>query len=123
VRVTVAATREYYPDRRLVVAFQPHHRHRTKALFADFVDALSGIDHLFIQEIYDVAGRENDDTYDVSSRQLVEALNQRGDVAKFTENDSATESDIRQIIQPNDVVLIMGAGTIDAVARNLVEHE
>jgi UDP-N-acetylmuramate-alanine ligase len=50
-------------------------------------------------------------------------LNQRGSAAKFTENESATELEIRQIIQPNDVVLIMGAGTIDEVARNLVEHE
>lgn len=121
VRVTVAAAREYYPNRRLIVAFQPHHRHRTKALFNEFIDALTGIDHLIVQEIYDVAGREEAENKSVSSQQLVDVLVQRGGAVKYTKDDVATETAIRKLVQPGDVVLIMGAGTIDVVARNLAK--
>ncbi|MFA6197870.1 MAG: UDP-N-acetylmuramate--L-alanine ligase [Patescibacteria group bacterium] len=122
VRATVAAARQYFPDRHLLVAFQPHHRHRTKALFNDFVDALSGIDKLILQEIYDVAGRETDSTQDVSSRQLLDVLRQHGNDGIYCANDADTEATLKGVIKPNDVVLIMGAGTIDTVARNLVKQ-
>jgi len=54
------------PRRRLVLAYQPHQRHRTKALMNDFAAAFDGVDLLVLSDIYDVAGREDSNANDVT---------------------------------------------------------
>jgi UDP-N-acetylmuramate--alanine ligase len=74
VRETLRGAREFYPERRLVLVFQPHQRHRTKALMDDFAKALSDADLVILSEIYDVAGREDESTAGVSSALLADAM-------------------------------------------------
>ena len=122
IRGTVAAAREFYPDRRLVLVYQPHQRHRTKALMHDFAAAFDGVDLLILSDIYDVAGREDPNANDITSAMLSEAIEARPESPRpFLGGDLRhTEDMLRSNVEPGDVVIIMGAGTIDGVARNLI---
>lgn len=112
---TIKAAREFYPKKRIVAVFQPHHRNRTKKLFEEFVKSFDQADLVIISEIYDVAGRERKGDIDISSEDLVKAIinYQKGIKKVFYCRDlSETKKQLLEIIQPNDVVLVMGAGDI-----------
>ncbi|MDA2921884.1 UDP-N-acetylmuramate--L-alanine ligase [Patescibacteria group bacterium AH-259-L07] len=119
---TIQAAKEFYPDRRIVAVFQPHHHNRTKKLFNDFVQSFTGSDVTIISKIYDVAGREEGNDQDVSSYDLVTAIKEKYPDKSiiYTKDLKQTKELIKDIIQPNDLILIMGAGDIDTVARELV---
>jgi UDP-N-acetylmuramate--alanine ligase len=122
IRGTVAAAREFYPDRRLVLVYQPHQRHRTKALMHDFAAAFDGVDLLILSDIYDVVGREDPDTNDITSATLAETITARPESPRTILGGDLrhTEDMLRSNVEPGDVILIMGAGTIDGLARNLI---
>jgi UDP-N-acetylmuramate--alanine ligase len=122
VRLTLEAAREFYPDRRLVLVFQPHQRHRTKALLNDFAEAFLGADLVILSDIYDVAGREDAETVGVSSAMLINAMGKlpKAPPVVLGKDLRNTEEMIRGNAKPNDLILIMGAGDIDHVARDLV---
>ena len=122
IRGTIAAAREFYPGRRLVLVYQPHQRHRTKALLHDFASAFDGVDLLILSDIYDVAGRDDADTAEVTSALLAEAIMSRAESPRPLLGGDLrhTEDMLKANVEANDVIVIMGAGTIDAVARNLM---
>lgn len=134
VAATIKAAREFYPDRNLIVAFQPHHRNRTKKLFNEFISALTNCpaNTVILNEIYDVPGREIKADEQVSSHDLVEKINLElsNKIAKgektekqyfFTPNLAETKKEILKNLKGNDIVLIMGAGEIDNLAREIVK--
>lgn len=117
---TIEAFKEAYPKRRLVVVFEPHQRSRTKELFEEFVGAFDGVDELVLAEIYEVEGRDEGD--DISSQQLVDRIKDRNviDNVFFAPDYKAIEDYLRDHIKPGDLLIFMGAGTIDNLARKLV---
>jgi UDP-N-acetylmuramate--alanine ligase len=122
---TIAAAREFYPQRRLVACFQPHQHNRTKKLFEGFVAAFDAADVVLIASIYDVVGREATEDQDVSSDGLVAAIKAR-DAARgvereviMTGNAATTLTALRERTRPGDVVLVMGAGDIYTIAPQL----
>ena len=117
IKETIAGAKKFFPGRKVFLCFQPHHRNRTKMLFDDFVAALKKADKLALVEVYDVAGREESDDVDVSSKDLIKALDSKK-TAYFSDPKEA-EKGLRQAIEPGDVVIIMGAGNIYRVAENL----
>ena len=76
IREITKMVRELYPNQRVILAYQPHQHNRTKNLFNEFVDALASapVDVLILNEIYDVAGREENKDRDVTSRVLMEKV-------------------------------------------------
>lgn len=120
---TLQAAREFYPRRRLVLVFQPHQHNRTKKLFDQFVQSFAGADVLILPEIYDVPGREESEDQNVSSKDLLAAVKEKGLApdARYGGNLEETEALVRSIAQAGDVILIMGAGDIDKVARQLCQ--
>ena len=102
---TIAAVRTMEGCKRLVVAFQPHTYTRTKALFHDFVRELRKADVVALAEIY--AARERN-TVGISSRDL--AAKVQG--AVFCETLPDVTAYLKEIAQPGDVILTMGAGDI-----------
>ncbi|PJA46405.1 UDP-N-acetylmuramate--L-alanine ligase [Candidatus Uhrbacteria bacterium CG_4_9_14_3_um_filter_50_9] len=119
IKGTLEAAREFFPGRRIVLCYEPHQHDRTKKLFNDLVETLRLADHLVISEIYDVAGRNEE--HDISSRDLVQEIKKR-DPAKdvqFAEDHDAAEALLRDLIKAQDVLIIMGAGDIDVLARKL----
>jgi UDP-N-acetylmuramate--alanine ligase len=117
IRVTVSAAREFFPHRRIVLVFQPHQHNRTARLFEDFVAALHAPDIALISDIYHVTGRE--ETTEVTAKGLAEAAG-RPDAVFYSGTLGETQKKAESILLPGDVVIVMGAGTIDEVARGLV---
>jgi UDP-N-acetylmuramate--alanine ligase len=115
---TMAGARELYPDRRLVVAFEPHTYSRTAALFEQFARAFAYADRVLLLPIY--AARE-ENTWGVNSRELaVKALEFNQNVTAV-QSMAEAEADLRASVKEADVVLIMGAGTITQLASDLTK--
>jgi UDP-N-acetylmuramate--alanine ligase len=115
---TIAAARGAFPGRRLVLAFQPHRYTRTRDLFEDFVKVLSTVDVLLLTEVYP-AGEAP--LIAADSKSLARALRVQGKVEPiFAETVDELAPSIRGVAQNNDVVLVMGAGTVGVVAPILL---
>lgn len=115
---TIAAARGAFVGRRLVVAFQPHRYTRMRDLFEDFVQVLSSVDCLLLTEVYP-AGEAPIPAAD--SRTLAHALRVIGKVEPIFVADVAEMSDaIDSLVQDQDVVITMGAGSIGNVPGHLV---
>ncbi len=123
---TLKAAREFYPGRRIVAAFQPHQRNRTKNLFVDFAESFEDADVLILNEIFDVAGREENKDQDVSSKDIVNAIKKKNEIENrrqevvFTENRDETKKKLNGLIKKGDVVLVMGAGDMYKIAKELI---
>lgn len=122
---TLKAAKAAFPQSRIILCFQPHQHSRTKGLFDAFLLAFDGADVLILAEIYDVPGREAAEDADVSSEQLLTEIAKRDTVKGITrelvyaKNLTVAERLVRERAKEGDLVLIMGAGDIDAVARQL----
>ena len=114
ITATIQAAREKYPDKKIFVVFQPHLRHRTIALKQGFIESLVLADKVIVCEIYDVAGREHGE--DISSKQIVDAI----PGAIYAKDVQEAEQIICDTIHQNDVLIIMGAGDIDDLARRII---
>lgn len=119
VRSTIAAAKSLYEGQRVVAVFQPHQRARTESLFDDFVTCMDEADIRIVQEIYDVVGRESAEDA-LSSAAIVKAMKERDIEARFTSSAKATRKALDTVMQPDDIVLIMGAGDIYDLAQSLV---
>jgi len=114
---TIAAARGAFPERRLVLAFQPHRYTRTRDLFEDFVKVLSTVDVLLLTEVYP-AGEAP--LVAADSKALARALRVLGKIEPiFVEAVDELPAAIHSVAQANDVVLIMGAGSVGGVAPSL----
>ncbi len=117
---TLAAVREGWPDRRLVLAFQPHRYTRTQEQFEDFVQVLSRPDVLLLSEVY-AAGEQP--IAGADGRALSRAIRARGQVAPiFVDPVSELPGVITGLVQAGDIVVVMGAGDIGVVASELPHH-
>jgi len=94
---------------RVIAVFQPHTYTRTKALLDDFVDAFLDADIIIVTDIY--AARELDDG-SVNSEMMVDKLVEKGAIATYISSFEAITKIILDIIEPGDIVLTIGAGTI-----------
>lgn len=128
IKGTLAAAKEFFPGKRIVALFEPHQHSRTKELFNDFVTSFDNADALILSEIYGVAGRTEEQDR-VSSKDVLDAVlahdEQRGVQGEalfraYASDLVLAEEMLRDLVTEHDVVLIMGAGNVDTVARNLV---
>jgi len=114
---TLAAARESFPGRRIVLVFQPHRYTRTRDLFEDFVRVLSSVDALVLADVYP-AGEAPIVAAD--GRALSRAVRVAGRVEPvFVEAVGDVAETIRGVARDGDVVLTMGAGSIGTVAAQL----
>jgi len=114
---TLEAAKEFYPGEKVLLVFQPHHRNRTKKLFGEFVEALSHTQDVIVPEIFEVAGREHGEQ--ISSKDLVVELVKLGVKAEYAEDLDKTEQIVKSKIKDFDIVMFMGAGDIDLLARKI----
>jgi UDP-N-acetylmuramate--alanine ligase len=117
IAATVDAARRAWPQRRLVVAFQPHRYTRTYDLFDDFTAVLAEIDTLLVTEVY-AAGEKPIPGAD--GRALCRAIRARGKTDPiFVPDVNELPAVLAGLLQPNDIVLTLGAGDIGRVAAAL----
>ncbi len=121
VAATIKAVRDGWPDRRLVMVFQPHRYTRTRDLYEDFVQILSSCDALVLTEVYS-AGEEPIPGAD--SRHLCRSIRQRGLVDPIYAARIEDVPDIvRDVVQPNDIVITQGAGSVGKLVKILAERK
>ena len=119
-QAVIAAARDAFPNRRLVMAFQPHRYTRTRDCFEDFVRVLSSADVVLLTEVYS-AGEAPIVAAD--TRSLIRAIRIAGKVEpQFVENTDALPQAILNVVQAGDVVIVMGAGSIGQVALKTREQ-
>ena len=119
VTATLKAIRGGWPDRRLVVIFQPHRFSRTRDLFDDFAESLSIPDVLLLTEVY-AAGEERITGAD--GRALARAIRNRGSVDPiFIEDINDVPSTLVNVLRDGDIVLTLGAGSVGGLATTLPE--
>jgi len=117
IRATLDAVRQAHPDRRIVLAFQPHRYTRTRDLLDDFAGVLSTADVLLITEVYaageaPIAGADG--------RAICRAVRSRGQIEPvFVPRVEELAASLQGLLKAGDVVLAMGAGNISAVAHGL----
>ena len=108
----------HYPHKELWCVFQPHTYTRTKALFDDFVEVLSGVDHLILTDIY--AAREKN-TIGITSLDLLDKIKEKGtDVYYFSSFEKAEEF-LQKKCLSGDLLITMGAGNVVNIGENLLK--
>lgn len=120
IQATIEAARLAWPDKRLVMIFQPHRYTRTHDLFEDFCKVLSNVDVLLLLEVY-AAGEKP--IVGADSRSLCRALRMRNQVEPiYVDDHQELSALLPQILQTNDVLFAQGAGNISHIAHNLIDR-
>ena len=121
IRATLEAARAAWPDKRLVVCFQPHRYSRTKDLFEEFATSFYGADELILLDIY--AASEKPDP-DVSAEKLAEAIRAHGHrTVEHVGTAQAALERLKSLLRPGDVMFTMGAGDVWRVGEALTQDE
>ena len=119
VKATIQAVREGWPQRRLLLIFQPHRYTRTRDLYDDFVEVLSECDVLIVVPVY-TAGE--DEIPGANSRHLCRSIRQRGKVDPvYAESIEAVPAIVKTLIKPGDIVMTQGAGSVSKLVKLLAE--
>ncbi len=118
IRATLDAVREGWPERRVVVAFQPHRYTRTRALFAEFTTAFRRADVLVLADIYAASEQPIEG---ITSESLLEAIKQHGQrqtvhIPNLVQRPEA----LLEVLQPGDLLLTLGAGNIVQAGEQLL---
>lgn len=120
VAVTIQAARAGWPDKRLVMLYQPHRYTRTRDLYEEFVKVLSEVDQLILLDVYS-AGESP--IVGADSKALCRSLRQRGiepiHVAEHTELMNV----LADVIEDKDLVITQGAGNIGQIVKQLAATE
>ena len=112
-----AAARGGWPDKRLVVAFQPHRYTRTRDLLDDFAETLAGVDVLVLTEVYP-AGEAP--IANADGKALARAVRSRGRVDPvLVKSARELPHALAPLVRDGDLVLLLGAGDIGQVAPEL----
>ena len=121
VAATVAAARNAWPERRLVMAYQPHRYTRTRDLYEDFAKVLSTVDSLLLLEVYSageapIAGAD--------SRSLCRSIRARGQLDPiYVATPADLPAALADVLQDGDVLMTQGAGNIGALAKQLAAQK
>jgi UDP-N-acetylmuramate--alanine ligase len=120
IEATLDSARQSFPGRRLVMVFQPHRYTRTRDLFDDFVTVLSKTDVLVLTEVYPAGEKP---ISGAEGRSLARAIRVRGKIEPiFVESVGDLPGFLSPILEPGDVVLTLGAGSIGQVAAELPQR-
>jgi UDP-N-acetylmuramate--alanine ligase len=120
IAATLAAAHTGWPERRVVLVFQPHRYTRTRDLLDDFATVLSAADVVIVLDVYaageaPIAGADG--------RAIARAVRTRGAVEPvFVESLDALQPVLESLLEDGDLLLTMGAGDIGAYAAGLPDR-
>jgi len=119
IKTTLTATRESWPDRRLVVVFQPHRYTRANALFSDFIRSFYESDYLVVLPIY-AAGEEEIEGVDSDS--ICEGIKAHGHKNVIcVKNREEAALVLKETLKERDILLTLGAGDVWKVGEQVLE--
>lgn len=121
VAATLKAVRAAWPEKRLVLVYQPHRYTRTRDLYEDFAKVLSKTDVLILMEVY-AAGEEP--IAGADSRSLCRSIRQRGQLDPvYAASPEEVPALLANLVQENDLILTQGAGNVGKLAKALAEGQ
>ena len=117
VAATIRAIRSGWPEKRLVMIYQPHRFSRTHDLYDDFVDVLSEVDLLLLLDVYS-AGEQP--IRGADSRSLCRSIRQRGQLDPvYVKEGTDIKKVLNDLLINGDILLTQGAGSIGLLSREL----
>ena len=120
-KATIDAVRSGWPEKRLVMIFQPHRYTRTRDLYEDFVEVLCQVDALLILDVYSAG---EDEIAGASSKNICGSIRQRGNVDPiYVPSLEAVPDLIAGLVRADDIVLTQGAGSVTQLVALLTETE
>ncbi len=120
VQAIVRAVRDGWPDRRLVMVYQPHRYTRTRDLYEDFVEVLSTVDALIMLEVYSAG---EDAIPGADSRHLCRSIRARGIIEPiFVETVDGVPDIIKDLVRAGDIVITQGAGNVGVLSPELAKR-
>ena len=118
IRATLAAITQAWPQKRLVVLFQPHRYSRTKALFKEFQTCFHQADYLIVSDIY---AASEEPIEGVTGESLLEATKLHGQrYTRYIGDVNTIAEQLLPMLQQGDLVLTLGAGNIVKVGEELL---
>lgn len=120
IAATLTAVGEIFPERRLLVAFQPHRFTRTKALYKEFASVLAAADRVFLLPVYEA---DEEPIEGVHSGLINDLLNSQVDKSVLCNSFYDAVQGIKNYHLPGDILLTIGAGDISAVGELFLEKE
>ncbi len=119
VKATLDTVRSSWPDRRLVMLYQPHRYSRTRDLFEDFISVLSEVDSLLLMEVYPA---DEEPIPGADGRSLCRSIRQRGQVDPvFIDHGEDVIDVLARELKDGDILLTQGAGNIGALSAQLAD--
>jgi UDP-N-acetylmuramate--alanine ligase len=119
IKMTLQAVRDGWPERRLVVVFQPHRYTRTRALLDEFARAFYQSDLLMVLPIY---AASEEPIAGITGQALSERINAHGHKQViFAEGIAAAAAQLKSLLVPGDLLLTLGAGDVWKVGAELVK--
>ncbi len=116
----LSAARFLAPETKVIAIFQPHRYSRIKDLFDDFCSCFNNADHVFLLDVY-AAGEKSIKNFESSN--LEEGLANYGHKnVVYIQDQNLLAKNLLKIIQPNDLIICLGAGSITKIANNLEEE-
>ncbi|MCK9265572.1 UDP-N-acetylmuramate--L-alanine ligase [bacterium] len=116
---TLKSMRKLFPKSRLIVVFQPHQHSRTRILLKDFAKSFNLADKIIVPEIFFVRDSLLEKKL-VTSQVLVDKINLNGQEAIYLPSFDEIVDYLADISQPGDVILTIGAGPVDTIAKGLI---
>lgn len=117
IAATLSALRGIYPDRRILLLYQPHRYTRTAALVEPLTAALSGADEILLLPIYSAG----EPPQQVSAEAIVERLRRAGKRIAFCRDEDDALRAVRALSQDGDLLLTMGAGNVFRVGERFLD--
>ncbi|SIO19828.1 UDP-N-acetylmuramate--L-alanine ligase [Halodesulfovibrio marinisediminis] len=119
VAATIRTARQCFPERRLVVAFQPHRFSRTQALFGQFCIAFEGVDKLLLTEIYPAS---ESPIPGINGESLAHGIRQASSTkVEYCEDFEAVSAKLPDELQDGDIFITLGAGNIWTVGQGYLD--
>lgn len=112
--VSINTVKEVWPERKLLVVFQPHRYTRTKALFQEFIDILASCENLILLEVYP-ASESPIPNYE--SENLIREIHKKNPSAKLVNGIEEAYDAMSDFIEDNFVFLTQGAGNTSLLAE------
>lgn len=119
IEATLNAVRLMYPDRRIVLIFQPHRYTRTQALFDRFAEVLASVPQVVLLPIY-AAGEQP--IPGVSSELISAAVAKLGENCVLAQNKVEAAERVLALVRPGDLILTEGAGDVCVIGDLIVQE-
>ncbi len=120
IKATIQAAKHAWPDSRVAVIFQPHRYTRTRDLMEEFAKVLLDADVLVLLDIYSAGETE---IPGITSQVLVDLINAHEKIpAKLIRIIEDLNAELRKLLQPGDIVLFQGAGSVGQMAKLFISR-